>query len=213
MESFVDLDRDIVWYKDDESFDSKENLDEVNSWENDGIKNFLTAGVEKVGDMLHKSTKVNGNQFYGYVDDKLVVSAVVNSYELMTGNKDLTLYDHISNCDEGKDYSDGHPLLSTNKAYKILDSGIYTPDHDELSYIVINPISQGKGIGTRVVSSIKNNLDFFAPNSSHFSLSARTHFKNEKCLRMLETNDFKRLNLQHNIETVIKKYYLEEMEK
>ena len=213
MESFVDLEREIVWYKDDDSLDSNENLQEVNSWNNDRIKNFITAGAEKVGDMLHKSTKVNGNQFYGFVDNELVASAVVNSYELFLGNKDLTLYDHISNCDEGKDYSDGRPLLSTKKAYKILDSGIYTPDHDEVSYIVVAPMKQGKGIGTRVLSSIKNNLDFFAPNSSHFSLSARAHYKNDLSVGMLENNNFHRLNLKHSIETVVKKFYLDEMEK
>lgn len=213
MESFKDFETDIMWFKDDESIESNENLNQVNSWHNEGIKNFITAGVEKVGDVLHKSAKINGNQFYGYVDGSLVASAVVNSYELFLGNKDLMLLDHIENCSEKKDFSDGHPLLSCGTAYKILNSGIYTPDHDEVSFIVIDPLKQGKGIGTRVLSSIKNNLGFFAPNSSHYSLSARAHYKNDKSIGILEKNNFHRLNLKYNIETVVKKYYLDEMEK
>ena len=54
MESFKDFETDIMWFKDDESIESYDNLDEVNSWDNDSIRKFITLGYEYAGDVLKK---------------------------------------------------------------------------------------------------------------------------------------------------------------
>ena len=62
MESFKDFETDITWFKDDESIESYDNLDEVNSWDNDSIRKFITLGYEYAGDVLKKSAYLNNEQ-------------------------------------------------------------------------------------------------------------------------------------------------------
>lgn len=214
MESFIDNDAEILWYKDDLDYDSNQVNDELNSWKSARIKEYITdCDREPLGDFLRDSTRdtKGASQFFGFINGELASTVVVKSDARL--DEFAYVGNHINNIEQNKIFVSS-PFLSQEKAKVILANEKTGKGNDDIMYVIINPERLKKGYGTRVISSVKNNIDFFAPNSNHVSLKCLIHSSNWASRTIFEKNDFRKLNMSRGpMIDYFMHYFLDDMEK
>ena len=214
MESFIDNDAEILWYEDDLDYDSNQVNDEINSWQSANIKEYITDYTRQpLGDFLRDETRDtrSARQFFGFIDGKLASTVVVKSNWFLEGRR--FIQEHIENNEQNKKFY-STPNLSNVKAKLILNEEGIKKDNDTIMYVIVHPDKTRKGIGTRVISSVKNNIEFFAPHSKHNSLKAVIHSSNFDSRSVFEKNDFRKLNINHGPRySYFHDYYLDAMGK
>jgi len=214
MESFIDNDAEILWYKDDLDYDSNQVNDELNSWKSARIKEYITdCDREPLGDFLRDSTRdtKGASQFFGFINGELASTVIVKSNCFLEDY--VYLKCHVKNNEENKSFY-STPILSQEKAKLILSSADTQKDNDSIMFVIVDPKKCRRGYGTRVISSIKNNIDFFAPHSKHNSLKSVIHNSNYDSRSIFEKNDFRKLNVDHGPRcSYFHNYYLDDIVK
>ena len=205
MENFIDDVAEITWYKDDLSYDANQLNSELDSWKSDEIEEFVTGGTD-LGYTLRGITMFadRTEQFYGFIDGKLVSSILLRDKEMETSLQ-YDLLTHIQNKKRGLNFVEGKSL-SVDKAFELID----TPRYGEVSYLVVKPEEKGKGYGTRIISSIKNNMGIFLPNNSLDAFCTTINCKNTPSIKAFYKNGLKPLNLKKDDLDNLNKFFLEE---
>ena len=211
MEKFIDDIAEITWYKDDLGYDANQLNSELDSWKSDEINEFVTGGTN-LGYMTRGTTMfaTGTEQFYGFINNKLVSTVLLRENKLIDEDLQYQLLTHIQNNKRGFEFQNKNGIISTDKAFQLLER----PDFSEVSYLIVKPAEQGKGYGTRIVTSIKNNLDFFMPNATLDAFGTTINFENIPSINVFNKNGFKQLNTENDEVFKLNKYFLEEeMEK
>ena len=208
MQYFFDQERGILWYEGDYSIGTQEMSQELNSWDSDGINDYIISRDQmKLGDFTNALQDFKTyRRFFGYIDGELSAVVVMNGGDRLK-SKNLLL-EHIINSDFGT-LKPTKQILSANKAQGIVFND-NNRNNDYILYLIVAPQRQGRGYGTRVVSSIKNNIEFFAKNSLHNSLSTQIHDKNIPSQKVFERNNFHTLNLSFQPCKGLSEYFLED---
>ena len=202
MECLNDEISEIFWYKDDFSYESDEINKELNSWRSPRLTEYISNSLDRqpLGEFMRETTKGLGentsSQFFGFIGNELVSTVIIT--ENQTQRNFVALREHIKNCSKcEKEYFERYKYLSVEKAEKILEKSNMQKGHDEVYIVIVDPKNTNKGYGTRVVSSITRNKDFFAPNSEHNSMKTRIYSSNYWSRAIFERNDFKKLEQNH----------------
>ena len=208
MKSLIDKKHGILWYLADESKETKEINSELNHWQSAGIDRFIINTNEmKLGAFSRAVQDFQLNKcFFGYIDGELAALVVIHPGDDL--KEKYFLMSHIMNTEWGS-LKGVQNCLSYEKAKKIM---MYNNknNNDTIQYLVVSPERQGRGYGTRIVCSIKDNIDFFAEGSSHNSLSTQIHPQNIASQKVFERNNFKTLVLNEKANVCLNGYYLED---
>ena len=199
MEYLLDDKCEILWYRDDRSKDSDFVSAELDYWQSHAITKYIIGRGNDIqlGTFSRCASSFDKNyQYFGYINGKLVVTAITRAGDSLNFKDKRALNLHIENMMNGINLDQNASFLSLEKAIKIVD---YSNNNDSILYLIVNPKYQGKGYGPRAVSSIKNNLDFFAPQSQHDSLATSIHIDNYPSISAFDKNDFKKLNIMRDV--------------
>ena len=199
MNILKDKERELVWYTFNHDDDYKfayyqrrfrRYLDIVDTWgENPKVQKFLGSGkplghymkglCESIPDYkLYFATNLEGE----------LVSALVTSTNDML-KLTLNLENHLL---FGKDEkTDTEEFITKSQIRELLD----TKDDNNiyLAFNVVAPEYQGHGIGTRILSSVKNNLEYFA-GCKEANLQMTVDHDNIASHKVVYKNGFRRLN-------------------
>ena len=165
---------------------------ELNSWRSSGIKNFLLKNTEaSLGFYFNSCAEKSPfkNVFYAFEDGKLVGSALVSSNLRLTGKDEIL--SHIDFCEQ-RGISELEGYLTLKQAKQLIINDGFNSTYIEL--LAVKPNQTGNGIGSRFISCIKNNIDFFDhnPTTTHNALATTIHECNDRSLKAFtKHNDFK----------------------
>ena len=165
---------------------------EANSWKDPRIKNFLLKHTEApLGFHFNNCAEKSPfkNVFYAFEDGKLVAISLITS-NLRVLEKEQVVH-HIEKLEEKK-LSELKGYLSLKQAQNIVLNDNFNSTYLEL--IAVKPGETGKGIGSRFISCVKNNIDFFDHyfTPTHNTLSASIHEANAWSIKAFtKYNDFK----------------------
>ncbi len=162
-------------------------MTELNTWHGDNIERYIARG-EKLGDFVEYFTSrydyADYQTFFAFVGKDMVATAVISSQNYL--NAKYALEKIIEN----KDVGEGAEYVTLQDAREIIDR-----DGDmnaiEFNYLIVNPDYQGQGVGTRVINSVTNNIDFFTVHPSDCAISAYVHRDNYPSMRAVLKNGFK----------------------
>ena len=165
---------------------------ELNSWRSSGIKNFLLKNTEDPLGFFYNNCAEKSpfkNVFYAFEDGKLVGSALVSSNLRLTGKDEIL--SHIDFCEQ-RGISELEGYLTLKQAKQLIINDGFNSTYIEL--LAVKPNQTGNGIGSRFISCIKNNIDFFdrLPTTTHNTLATTIHECNDRSLSAFTVhNDFK----------------------
>jgi ribosomal protein S18 acetylase RimI-like enzyme len=140
--------------------------------------------------------------YYAIDNGKLAGITKVIGYALLT---DFTTFrEHIEVCKFLEKFGLGHSNKYMDRvvAERAL-ANLHKNDAD-ICFIAVNPNLQGRGVGTRMVRSINENLEFFSGNEATNVCSCQIHKKNIASKKIFQRNNFKRLREN---EAVLIDYY------
>ena len=162
-------------------------INEINEWRSNNIAKYLT--YDNLGNYLY-NYQLDENMYFAFDGGELAgVSVIEGDQELTYAN---LFREHITNVDIG--FMDRmNRFMSYDLALKALKR---SNEHNNsfMNYIVVNPNRQGRGIGTRMLRSITDNMEFFTGNEQDNVLSANVFYSNKASRKMFEKNDFYLLN-------------------
>ena len=193
MEKLKDKETGLVWYKSNRSNESAEIISELDSWKSASIKTYISC-KQNLGEFLQVRKAIapnTRNQFFAYDGGDLVATALTSSalhLSKQTTFEELCEYYKFKVRENETDL----PIETVKKIFE----GNNNHNNDEILYLVVNPIYHNFGYGTNSVNTIVKNLDFFAPNSEHNSISTSIHKENFASQKVFERNGFKRLDEQ-----------------
>lgn len=182
---FIDSDQ-----KEIDEFTKELNSDNCKSPE---IDNFITGGMVPLGSFFEWALDKYSRPFYAFDDGKLVGSAIINGREYLDTVAMEHYMDYVEkNKNKYPNGMDG--FLPLDKARRIFN--ISTIDNNtDINYLVVIPKAQGRGVGTRMLSSIKNNPSFFSHSLYTQTTSAIVHKNNIASKTIFYRNGFKEYTL------------------
>lgn len=201
MKKLEDKETNLIWIeeeldKNNTPFNNenlKQYLDTINEWGNHPkVQKFLGKHIP-LGDRFFNLCfdDKNYHLYFIFEENKFVSSIIISQTknllnesqlrELLTNEK---LENSTHNITEEK-------FLTNDEITKLLDNKDSTNLY--LVYNVVDPEFHNKGIGTRILKSIKNNLYFFA-NTNEANLQAIINTQNIGCVKMVCKQEFRRIN-------------------
>ena len=167
---------------------------ELNECKSKNISKFVTGNCNGLGDFMQWAIMGKKSPCYGFEDGRLVATAVFSPNNRF--GKAQQLRDYITHCESNPHVfgtgMDGY--LSYRKAKSIMQNRSDSNNAD-IDYLVVVPKAQGRGIGTRAVSSITHNLDFFAPESPIETITSQIHMRNTASKIVFARNGFEQYSL------------------
>lgn len=212
MKVLQDKERELIWYtfnhKDDYKFASHlrrldSYLKEVDKWgEYDSVKAFMGSG-KPLGHHLYNysDNTLDTHMYFGTnLQGQLMTVLVASRNDFLKNSNALLEY-----LKEGFDDRCETEEYITKKQITTL---FKNDDYNNLflSYNVVNPKHHNEGIGTRVLQSVKNNLEFFAGENCN-NLQMIVDKSNLASHRVVYKNGFRRLNPAKNKDTDFSIYY------
>lgn len=128
-----------------------------------------------------------------FISDKLTLNDFLIEYK---NNNEVGVCKDIFYCFEGLEVV-GVVLISSDNNFSVID------------YIVVNPIMINKGIGTRIIESIKNNKKYFFRSKKIDDVYASVHSENLPSQKVFLKAGFRELKMHKSNETSFKKYYMD----
>ncbi len=152
------------------------------------ISEFVTAGEVSIGSFVLWALDKGSRPFYAFDNGKLVGTAVINGYSDLDT---IALEKYIDYCQSrNHEFPHGLPgFLPLKKAEEILSLSS-DENNTDLNYLIVIPKAQGRGVGTRMLCSIKNNPQFFSQNPLTKTTSAIVHKNNIASQTIFKRNDF-----------------------
>lgn len=172
---------------------------ELNECKSKNISKFVTGNCNGLGDFMQWAIMGKKSPCYGFEDGRLVATAVFSPNNRFS--KSQQLWDYVRQCESNRDaFGNGMAgYLSYKKAKSILQNRTDTNNAD-FDYLVVVPKAQGRGVGTRAVSSIIHNLDFFAPESEIETVTSQIHMKNTASKIVFARNGFEQYGPETDID-------------
>lgn len=162
---------------------------ELNSCEvTPNINRFVTGDGVGIGDFMIWALSKNDLPFYAFDDGKLVGISIINGATNIRNTNGLKEYiEFCKLCDEYKNGVEGY--ISLKKAKQFLNKST-TINNVDLGYITVVPTAQGRGIGTRMISSILHCPQFFTSNPTAKTIDTIVHHENTASKKAFERNGF-----------------------
>lgn len=175
---------------------------ELNSHEvTPNINKFVTGDGVGIGDFMVWVLGKNDLPFYAFDDGKLVGISIINGVTKIRNTDGLKEYiDFCKSSDEYKNGLEGY--ISLKKAKRFLDKST-TINNVDLGYITVVPTAQGRGVGTRMISSILHNPQFFASNPTAKTIDSIVHHQNIASQKAFERNGFDMYSVTKNFHNYI----------
>ena len=203
MEILQDEKRGLVWrapvleYNQDGDIEPKledkkeyqDVVDELNSWQSKNILEYLTHGKENLGDYINQLVNSRRTPYMAYEDGNLVGTVLIENNSFL--EQYVTLRGVVTFCEEHNIDADTKNFLSIDTARQILTN--YTKSNNtSISLFAVKGSCQGKGVGTRCIQSINDNMDFFSKTKNINTINAFIHEDNVASIKVFEKNGFKR---------------------
>lgn len=162
---------------------------ELNQYQSDNIDTYVTGGEVPLGDFMMWAVGGNELPYYAFDNGKLVATAILDGQTEIYAKGSLE--DYIKFCEKhNKNFADGvNGYLAYSRAKQLYEKS-KTNNNVGLGFLVVIPTAQGKGVGTRAVSSILNNPQFFARNSKPISMDTIVHANNVASQKVFQHNGF-----------------------
>ena len=162
---------------------------ELNEHTSEEIIKYVTGDCAPLGNFIHWAAIGKKTPCYCFDDGKLVATALISPNN--TVSQKLALFHYIRYCEANptyfKDGIVGH--ISYKHAKQTLEQATAT-NNTSVDYLVVIPTSQGRGIGTRAIASIKNNTSFFAPENEVKTIETQIHKSNLPSQKAFKRNGF-----------------------
>lgn len=182
-----------IWTRED-----KKNLKgfskELNEHKSESIDKFVTGGNVPLGDFVIWSIMGKELPYYAFDDGKLVAVVVLDGGTELHSKEGLKDYIRYRSEKKHKIEYDVKDFLPLGKAQRLLCQ-TKKNNNMNLGYIVVVPVAQGRGVGTRVISSIMHNPQFFARGSNPISMDTIVHKDNIPSQKAFKHNGFKDYSL------------------
>ncbi len=171
---------------------------ELNECKSKNISKFVTGNCNGLGDFMQWAIMGKKSPCYGFEDGRLVATAVFSPNNRFS--KSQQLWEYVRKCESNPEaFGSGMAgFMSYRKAKQILQNRSDSNNAD-IDYLVVVPKAQGRGIGTRAVSSITHNLDFFAPESPIETITSQIHMKNTASKIIFARNGFEQYSLDTDL--------------
>lgn len=168
----------------------KEFTQELNQYNSKAIEKYVTGGSVQLGSFMFFAAFGYRDLCYCFEDGKLVATAII------TPNTDINNKDkieaYIKYCKENTMFLEGLTgYIPVKKVQRAISKATDTSNID-INYLVVVPTHQSRGIGTRAVSSIINNPQFFAPKSKVGTLLTQIHTRNAASQKVFIRNGFEK---------------------
>lgn len=162
---------------------------ELNEHTSEEIIKYVTGDCAPLGNFIHWAAIGKKTPCYCFDDGKLVATALISPNN--TVSQKLALFNYIRYCEANptyfKDGIVGH--ISYKHAKQTLEQATAT-NNTSVDYLVVIPTSQGRGIGTRAIASIKNNTSFFALENEVKTIETQIHKSNLPSQKAFKRNGF-----------------------
>ena len=171
---------------------------ELNDCNSENISKFVTGNCDGLGNFILWTIMGKKSPCYGFEDGRLVATAVISPNNQFGKMKELK--DYIKYCEENPSiYSNGIQGYISYKKAKMAVERATASNNTDIDYLVVIPKAQGRGIGTRAVSSITHNLDFFAPEKEIATVTSQIHKKNTASQIIFARNGFEHYSLETDL--------------
>ena len=166
---------------------------ELNQYQSNTITRFVTGNCANLGDFMIWVNMGARRPCYCLEDGKLVAAVVIEPNNALDHMNELVSY--IKYCERNSFSRDGlSGYISYKKAKQILNNATST-NNTNIDYLVVVPPAQNKGIGTRAVKSISQNMDFFAPDKTIQTIHTQIHTANKPSQTVFRRNSFSKYSL------------------
>lgn len=210
MREFVDKERGLTWvvpevesrgawgqsiFKEEDKRVLRGFSSELNECKSSSIDRYVTGGDVGLGNFILWAIMGKEMPYYVFDDGKLVATVILDSSTEIYEKDGLEDYIKYRKTKNKEIVYDTKGYLSLAKAQKLFKQS--TNDNNmRLGYLVVVPIAQGKGVGTRVVSSIMHNPQFFARDAKPLSIDTMVHADNIPSQIVFKRNGFKDYTLK-----------------
>ncbi len=164
-------------------------IDTLNTWHSHNIGEYIIRG-ENLGDYLKEFNKSlpYGNQYLycAMQGSDMVATAYITAREYLVPKYALERYIQNIEVGEGVEYvtiSDAEEILARDNGENAVD----------INYLIVNPQFQNQGVGTRVIRSITENLEYFTTAKDISTVMAFVHGRNIASQKAMLKNKFKKL--------------------
>lgn len=170
---------------------------ELNEYYSKQIETYITGGCAPLGNFMLWATFDKRQLYYCFEDGKLVGTSVLTPNNKLS--KKQALEEYIKYCKTSSNtFKQGiNGYISVIKAQRALTKAKCNNNTD-IDYLAVVPPAQGKGVGTRAVSSIVNNPKFFAPEAKVESLLTKIHTRNIASQKIFKRNGFEKCPKENN---------------
>jgi len=167
---------------------------ELNEHNSKQIEKYITGGCAQLGSFMLWAAFDKRNVCYCFEDGKLVASAVITPNSSLRNKPMLKKYIEYYKQNPSL-FEKMTDFISINKAQRAI-SRAKSNNNADIDYLVVIPPEQGRGLGTRAISSIVNNTQFFAPKTRVKSLLTQIHTRNIASQKAFKRNGFEKCPLK-----------------
>ena len=183
------------WANHDPHF--REYINEINSWSNnEAIKKYIFDG--KVGHELETLFKLfNTTLHFATYNDDLIAVMLTGDHQPLSHYEELKEYITSGRHKENIESDINEDFLSLEETNVILNSA--DDPNLYIEYLVVNPKYHGKGFGTKIFKTLKENIDVFTNNYSDTAfIQTAIHNENIASRKTVIKNGFKRVKPSNN---------------
>ena len=191
-------DNGITWYSSDRIFDSDgkavvnfkdakcvdEWVKEADCWLSNNIREYIYP--YNPANYIRTMAVSDDELYFGYEDGRLASIVSVESKRPIYQFVEFTEY--IAECKS--EHIDGKPnYLNLYQAMRVLINA-KSDNNSSINFLMVNPHMQNRGIGTRAVKTILDNMDYFTTNDENNAMQSLIHYKNVASQKVFRKNDF-----------------------
>lgn len=180
MNTFKDKENNLTWFWANKGQLSEADIktnkafrNEIDTWQTPNISKYILGyDYDFLSDLFYSLLFFSHQHvYYGFQGEDLVVTSVVDATGKIATHRKLREYAEF--CKQQKIILPEY--LSLNETLEIVNSDRPLASVD---YLVVNPKFQRKGIGSRAVQSIKNNLEELTQRNDQIALETLIHAEN-----------------------------------
>ncbi len=203
MREFLDKDTGLKWYAPQKmltaidgnmnfDIDDMKTLDEFRDrlnqtqWNTGNVATFITGGKMLLGDLFRsRSNHIHSQAYYAF-DGGVCVGAMMMKRNVLKVTYS-EFKDYVAMCEERDvDRIDKYMLLADAKR-ALTQSDL---DNYMIDYLVVPQNHQGRGYGNRIVTSLNNNIEFFAGKKDINLVSAQINDQNKPCIKLFNSHGY-----------------------
>lgn len=168
---------------------------ELNQHSSEEIIKYVTGDTAPLGHFINWATVGKKTPCYCFDDGKLVATALISPNNSIS--EKLALFNYIRYCEGNPSFFKDGILgyISYKEAKKTL-AHLTETNNTSIDYFVVIPSAQGRGVGTRAISSITHNTEFFAPDNEIATIETQIHKGNIPSQKVFKRNGFGKYTLE-----------------